>query len=340
MLHSRTAHSDQSAAPALPAIPVVELAGPCGPALLRRYPERAAGLLAAARTRHGASFLAAADRVSRRWAVRNRVPYLAEIAEVAGLLARPGAWMLNLSFEWGCTTAIAAAPDGPGVRMMRTLDWPLDGLGRHLVVSRQTGPAGPWFNVTWPGFVGVTTALAPGRFSGALNQAPMAEHGFGGAGDWLINRWRVWRSAQVPPALLLRRAFDECASFTDAVRLLSDTPLCLPAIYTLAGADPSSGVVIERLEGAAFVHRAPVCITNHWLSPALRGRPRSRHSRDRLDMMRGRMAAAANGMAWLAAPILNETTRLAVTANAATGELTVQGFENGAPATSVLRLLA
>ncbi|MBI3516831.1 MAG: hypothetical protein HY060_22600 [Proteobacteria bacterium] len=248
--------------------------------------------------------------------------------------------MLNLCFEWGCTTGIAEAPDGRGVRMMRTLDWPLDGLGKNVVVSRQTGAAGPWFNVTWPGFVGVTTALAPGRFSGALNQAPMTTRGLGLIGDWVVNRWRVWRDGGLPPTLLLRRAFDECASFDDAVRLLTETPIGLPAIFTLAGADRTSGVVIERLEGAAHVHRAPVCVTNHWLTPTLGGRPRSRHSHDRLDMMRSRMAAAAEGLAWLEVPILNETTRLAVTANAATGELTVQGFEAGAPATSVLRLVA
>ncbi len=224
--------------------------------------------------------------------------------------------------------------------MMRTLDWPLDGLGKQLVVSRQDGPAGTWFNATWPGFVGVTTALAPGRFSAALNQAPMAAHGLGVVGDWLANRWNIWRNGRVPPALLLRRAFDECATFDDAVRLLSETPLSLPAIYSLAGTDAATGVVIERLETEARVHAAPICVTNHWLTPAFGGRPRSRHSRERLDMMRGRMAASAEGMAWLAAPILNDTTRLAVTANAATGELTVQGFENGAPATSVLRLVA
>ncbi len=306
---------------ALGTVPVVVLRGPCGPELLRRHPERAAALLAAAERRYGRGVLAMADRLSRRWARRNHVPYLAELAEVAGLLSAPGAWMLNLCFEWGCTTGIAAAPDGRGVRMMRTLDWPLDGLGKNVVVSRQTGAAGPWFNVTWPGFIGVTTALAPGRFSGALNQAPMTTRGLGLIGDWVVNRWRVWRDGGLPPTLLLRRAFDDCANFDDAVRLLSETPIGLPAIFTLAG-------------------RAPVCVTNHWLTPTLGGRPRSRHSHDRLDMMRSRMAAAAEGLAWLEMPILNDTTRLAVTANAATGELTVQGFEAGAPATSVLRLVA
>jgi hypothetical protein len=327
-------------APPLGAVPLAELGQPCGPSLLRQHPDRAAQLLVSARRRYGRAFLTLSDQLSCRWATRHGVPYLDEIAEVAGLLSAPGAWMLNLCYEWGCTTGIADAPGGRGIRMMRTLDWPLDGLGRNVVVSRQTGSAGPWFNVTWPGFVGVTTALAPGRFAGALNQAPMATHGLGRVGDWAVNRWGVWRNGRTPPALLLRRVFDECVDFDDAVRVLTEIPICLPAIYTLAGTEPGTGVVIERLETAAHVHWAPVCVTNHWLTAGLTGRPRSIHSRDRLDMMRGRMAAAADGLSWLAAPILNSATRLAVTANAATGELTVQGFEDGAPATSVLRLVA
>lgn len=324
----------------LTTVPLLELAPPYGPSLLRAHPERAAALLAAAGRQYGKPVLSVSDALSRRWAMRNAVPYLPEIAEVAGLLSTPGAWMLNLCYEWGCTTGIAEAPEGRGMRMMRTLDWPLDGLGRNVVVSRQLGTAGMWFNVTWPGFVGATTALAPGRFAAALNQAPMAEHGLGLVGNWVVNRCTVWRNGHVPPALLLRRVFDECASFDDAVRCLTETPIALPAIYSLAGAEHGRGVVIERLETSAHVHQAPICVTNHWLTPWLTGRPRSVHSHDRLDMMRGRMAAAADGIAWLAAPILNDTTRLAVTANAATGELTVQGFEDGAPATSVLRLVA
>ena len=33
-------------------------------------------------------------------------------------------------------------PTAPGMRLLRTLDWPFHGLGRNLVVARQTGPAG------------------------------------------------------------------------------------------------------------------------------------------------------------------------------------------------------
>jgi hypothetical protein len=208
------------------------------------------------------------------------------------------------------------------------------------VVSRQTGAAGVWFNVTWPGFVGAATALAPGRFVGALNQAPRAPHGLARIGSWALGSWQGWRNGRVPPAQLLRRVFDTSATFEDAVRVLTETPISQPAIFTLAGAEPARGVVIERLETAAQVHRAPVCVTNRWLASGLIGRVRSVHGRDQLDMMRGRMAASADGIAWLATPMLGDATRLAVTANAATGQLTVQGFEDGAPTISVLRLVA
>jgi len=164
---------------ALGEVPVFELGTGGGPALLRQDPARAAALLDSATRLYGRVAIRVADDLSHRWAERNRLPYLAELYQVAELLPRPGAWMLNLSYEWGCTTGIAEAPDGRGLRMMRTLDWPLDGLGKHVVVSRQTGGAGMWFNVTWPGFVGVTTALAPGRFAAALNQAPMTRRGLG-----------------------------------------------------------------------------------------------------------------------------------------------------------------
>jgi hypothetical protein len=40
------------------------------------------------------------------------------------------------------------------------------------MVARHQAEAGRFLNVTWPGYAGVTTAMAPGRFSAALNQAP------------------------------------------------------------------------------------------------------------------------------------------------------------------------
>jgi hypothetical protein len=40
-------------------------------------------------------------------------------------------------------------------------------------VAHRYGPAGEFFDVTWPGAVGTLTAVAPGRFAAAINQAPL-----------------------------------------------------------------------------------------------------------------------------------------------------------------------
>ena len=45
-----------------------------------------------------------ADAVSRRWLERLDYPYLCEIDRISARVARPGAYFLNLSYEWGCTS--------------------------------------------------------------------------------------------------------------------------------------------------------------------------------------------------------------------------------------------
>src|SRR5206468_12577266 len=103
--------------------------------------------------------LAVADGVSRRRLERTANPYRVEIGEIAGLLGRRGAYALNTSYEWCCTSGVGDDPDG-GIRVLRVLDWAQPGLGRNLVVASQHGPVGDFVNITWPGFVGVVTAMA------------------------------------------------------------------------------------------------------------------------------------------------------------------------------------
>jgi len=112
----------------------------------------------------------ALDRLSSVWLARSLSPYVEEIAAISDLAPGSGIWFVNTSYEWGCTTRIDAAPM-PFLR--RTLDWPFPGLGRYVEVALQDGGAGIYANVTWPGAVGVLTAVAPGRFAAAINQAPM-----------------------------------------------------------------------------------------------------------------------------------------------------------------------
>ena len=86
-------------------------------------------------------------------------------------LGFPGIWFLNGCYQWGCTAL--ACEQGGVLWLVRTLDWPFPGLGRDLEIARMRGTAGDFDNVTWPGYVGVLTASAPGRFAACINQAPM-----------------------------------------------------------------------------------------------------------------------------------------------------------------------
>src|ERR1700761_102988 len=108
------------------------------------------------------------DRAARRSLGRSGSPYMAEIARIAEILDRSGVWLLNASYQWACTALAREETDVPW--LIRTLDWPFHGLGRHVEVARMRGEAGEFFNITWPGYVGALTAMAPARFAACLNQ--------------------------------------------------------------------------------------------------------------------------------------------------------------------------
>ena len=99
--------------------------------------------------------------MTRTWLRRSCSPYVAEVEEIALALGCPGIWFFNGCYQWGCT-ALAHEQDGKPW-LMRTLDWPFPGLGRHLEVAHMRGSAGDFDSVTWPGYVGALTASAPGR---------------------------------------------------------------------------------------------------------------------------------------------------------------------------------
>lgn len=319
-------------------IPILEVAGGGADALAGAAPERLALIVAAAEAYYGRIALAAGDALSRRWLARARNPYLAEIDAVAARLGRGGAHLLNLSYEWSCTTGVAPDPSGAGNRMLRTLDWPLDGLGRALVVARQSGDAGGYLNVTWPGFAGIATAMAPGRFAAALNQPPMPRYTPSCRLDWAIMRALVYGSPRLPPAHLLRRVFDSCRTFAEARAMLTETPLCVPAIFTLSGAEADEGCVIERTETEARTRESPVCSANHWQMVRRAGRARGTESEKRARTLAQTHRRAPDGFGWVVEPILNPTTRVAVVANAKRGTLWVQGFESDGPASAPLTI--
>ncbi|MDP6388806.1 MAG: hypothetical protein QF654_02795 [Alphaproteobacteria bacterium] len=321
-------------------IPLIDL-GDGGPvALFEAFPDRAEALIEAGRQLIPQPAFGILESLSRRWARRTRNPYFDEIEAIAARLPI-GGWFLNLCFEWGCTTGVMADPAAGGTRILRTLDWPFHGLGRKVVVARQDAPAGEFYNVTWPAFVGVATAMAPGRFAVALNQAPLVRRGWWPlALDWTINRLKVYWRRALPPAHLLRQVVETCTDYERAKDMLVETPIALPAMFTLSGAEYGQGCVIERLERRAYVHEAPAAIANHWLTAGLEGDPRGIDSHRRLRLMSGFCAGHVQDFDWLVAPITNQDTRLATVMNAARGTLRLQGWEASGPVTEIFDLAA
>ena len=134
--------------------------------------------------------------------------------------------------------------------------------------------------------------------------------------------------------------------------MLTEMPLARPALFSIVGAEPGEGCLVERTETAAFLHRGPCCIANDWhpAGPARPGRwiPRGSFLRGLADSENRRSRLDRHGceapFAWLAEPVLNGLTRLAVEASAAIGELRVIGFEpttkrmtEAAPATEMFQ---
>jgi hypothetical protein len=328
----------------LPPMPLIDVPAGEEPALhgMRMEPRRLKTLLDAGYKFYTPAGVRIAEHLTRRWARRLTTPYADVVERTADLAGRPGLFLMNHSYEWGCTTGVGDDSDLGGVTLLRTLDWPLDGLGDSSIVLNCTGKAGRYWSVTWPGYVGVLTACAPGRFAGVINQPPARPTGLGRPGDWLVTRVRMSRRHAIPPTHLLRQAFDQCATFDAAVDMISHTPICIPAIFTLAGTQPGEAVVLERTETGCYRLPRPIA-ANHWVETPERGRPRNATSHDRRAQMITLIDQNQSydwSFDWLTAPILRHDTRLAVMANPRTGRMSALGLERHGRATAALNLVA
>lgn len=270
------------------------------------------------------------DILTYRWLRKSQNPYLSEIKEIAKKLGTPGGFALNCSYEWSCTTGISGKKNNIPT-MVRILDWPQPGLGSNVVVAHSSGDAGEYYNVTWPGLVGVYTGLAAGRFAAAINQAPMKCGSFGLIGDWLSDRIKVAKNNALTPSQLLRFVFDHCKNYDEALEILTQTPICIPVIYILCGIKEGEGVIIERTEDKAIITPYPAAAANHWNSKEMADEyPKTRY---RGIDSKARQASFSNisfdfnDFSWMNYPLLNKDTRLAVFLDPANSDLMVQGFE-------------
>jgi hypothetical protein len=282
------------------------------------------------------------DKLSLSWLKKTNNPYREEIEKTAKIVGEKGTIALNMSYEWGCTSGAFQAEAG-APRLARILDWPLPGLGENIVVAHQKGPAGEFHNVTWPGVSGIYNGVAHGRFAAAINQAPMRRHWTGIFLDWARNRLFFNKQTALPPSHLLRYVFENAKDYEEAKKMLATTPLSIPVLYILTGTKEGEGCIIERTEDKAAIREMKdgrVATANHFESH-LNGlghgwMPRANNSHDRAacaDVVP--LADFAKGFAWFRDPIANNLSRLAMTANAATGSFMVMGTEGVKPVTNV-----
>lgn len=166
----------------------------------------------------------------------------------SGLIAKARGWL-----GW-CTAAAFELPRGQGIAHIRNMDWPLLGCGPRTVLIHYTGARGPFTTVGWPGYVSVLSGIAPGRFSATINMAPMA-------GPVTLH----W-----PASFALRRVFEECSTFAEAVEALRRFKLSAPALFLLAGTRPGEAVVIEHLAAGCncrWMKDGVLAVSNHYLAP-------------------------------------------------------------------------
>ena len=293
-------------------------------------------------SRLAAKLLPVGDFMTRRWLLRSRSPYVAEVHAIAVELGLPGVWLLNGCYQWVCTT-LASEQDG-APWLARTLDWPLPGFGRHLEVARMRGAAGDFDNIAWPGFVGILTASAPGRFAACINQAPMwrrTRQPWLRLYDIVLNARQTWKTRSIPPDHLLREVFETCRTFDEAKHRLEVTPIARPVIYTLVGCYQGERCVIERTQDGFVSRNHDTVAGNDWLRS---GPPweaqvsakamftctsdeafeNNRKRRDHLATWPGRFVGEFE---WVSSPVLNSETSLAVEICPATGVFRAIGYE-------------
>jgi acid ceramidase len=168
------------------------------------------------------------------------------------------ATMLNCLYElshlpqpkWlGCTAGIRWL-EGHGLVHVRTLDWPIPGMGAATRLFRFRRGEREFVSVGMPGQVGVLSGMLPGAYSVTINWAPPA----------------ALPNFDFGPTFLLRDVLETCDTFAAATRALEETPLSTSVFFTVCGSEPGQACVIERTQRAAAVRPLtdqPLVQANH-----------------------------------------------------------------------------
>ena len=191
---------------------------------------------------------------------------IAAWAEALGVSAGT-ATMLNCLYElshlpqpkWlGCTAGIRWI-EGHGMVHVRTLDWPIEGMGEATRLfrfrrSRSGGGPREFISIAMPGQVGMLSGMLPGAYSVTINWAPPA----------------ALPNFEFGPGFLLRHVFETCDTYAAAAQALRDTRLSTSVFFTICGSEKNQACVIERTQGGAAVRPftgTALVQANHHIAP-------------------------------------------------------------------------
>jgi predicted choloylglycine hydrolase len=167
--------------------------------------------------------------------------------------------LLNCAYElshirppkpFGCSAGITNI-EGLGMVHVRTLDWPIAGMGAATRIFRLQRDDHKAIVVGFPGMVGALSGMVPGAYSATINWAP--------PGSWLP-------TFEFGPTFLLRDVLENCRTFESAVTRLRETQLATSVFFTICGAEVGQGCVIERTPKDSVVRPylgQPLVQTNH-----------------------------------------------------------------------------
>lgn len=172
--------------------------------------------------------------------------YAAELAAIAAIMgvSEEEALIGNLYYDAiklviGCTAFAVDTDAGP--LHARNLDWWTDNglLARDSIIVNysQSAASRPFRAVSWPGYIGVLSGMAPGRFAITLNAVLSYD----------------------PPALaqpvtfLLRSVFETARTFDEAVDRLVSTEIASDCLILVTGTRQGEMAVIERTPTRAAV---------------------------------------------------------------------------------------
>lgn len=275
--------------------------------------------------------LAIGDRIGHSTIVRTSSPYKEEMNRFSTILGT-GVFTLNTGYEWACTAMVRSSASGEP-QLNRVLDWSLP-MGEFMHVAHYETSVGAYYDINWPGNSGVLNAVAPGRFAISINQSPIPMRSklgkIGFPFDWALQRLHTFRSSGWLPAHLLRHVFETAKDFDEAVKLLSQSGLAIPVIFTVCGTKDGERAIIERREHEAHIIReSGVCTANHWQRDGWHGHPRPIKSHDRLKSAKTSTEALFSedkAWDWLIPPVFNKHSIMAFVGNTS-GLLKVVNFK-------------